>query len=308
MQSFAIGRRRDLLGALALVSLLFCGAGPAAAQQKFMLQLARPVKIGDQTFVTQHAKQETIYKTLQGDRVLKENKRTAELNFQGTIETLAVDATGNETRIRIQIDNFTAKLDDASATDAFKPGSVVLAETVENKTVYRMIDSQEPLPTTQQGFMSRLFVTSTGEPTDDEIFAVTEPQAVGGTWPANEELLLKRLLDFDPKLTTEKISGTGELLEAPLVDGKQWFHVKFSIHADSDWPQGGPPETVPLAAELNVVVTIRLPADAAMKATVDRTLDVRRKMQFNGKPDSRFKGLTLQLESHETRESKTVDR
>lgn len=286
------------------------GIAPAFcfAQEKHTIRLARPVKVGDLTYVTQQDTFEATYTIKRGEEQLQQNQRKTVLDFAGLVETTSVDAKGNETGLKIGVDKFHVTADDKPQAEALKPGVVVICETKGDKSVFQSADEKEQLPKEAEQFLRRLFATATGKPTDEELFTPTDPQAVGASWPADKDLLLTRLRDFDPKLEADRISGTAKLLAAPLVDAKQWHEVEFQLKADSNWPPNPPPATVPYRGNLAVTATVRLPADPAQKATVVRTLDVRMKMFFNGKPDGQYKGLTLQFDSTEKREAKSEDR
>lgn len=283
-------------------------AAPCRAEETFPIRLARPVKIGDLTYVTQQDTFEATYTIQREDKILQSNKRKTVLEFAGLVEALAVDSKGAETRLRIKVDKFTAATDDKPPAEVLKPGHVVIAESTDNKTTFHMLQEKEWLSKEAEQYLGRLFATATGLPEDDEIFSPAEPQPVGATWPANKDLLLARLRDFDPRMEADRVSGSGELLAAPLVDGQRWTEVKFQLQADSTWPPNPPPETVPYRGTLKVTATARLPVDPTPKSTVVRTLEMRMNMAFNGKPDGRYRGLTLHYDSLERRESKAEDR
>lgn len=204
---------RAMLLGLAMLGLT---AVPVAAKD-YKIKLDRPAKVGDRyrTWVTA-TKKEGLTISKDGT-VLRQNDKTEKTTLQGVVSVQKVDKAGKLLKLQLKVEKFV----DAKGDELLKKGDVVIAETIEKKTTYRL--SEGTLSDDIKKRLSVVLKTKTRDgPSNDEAYGTKYRKKIGDSWKINSQAAGKSL-----KIAPKAISGSVKLEAVEKFEGHECLRISM---------------------------------------------------------------------------------
>jgi hypothetical protein len=289
-------------GLLGLVVVLF----PTlllAVDAEYPVRLFVPHKVGNQRTVQKKLTQTLDRVAKKGDKVIQESHVKNEVEFAGTVETLAVDGGGRETQVLLTIDKLVLTAGKDKPQEAVKPGTVVTAELKGGKTLYSPKEKGQEISALATQLLPRILGLTTEPVSEERFFETKKPQKIGATWPADTERLVKMLRAADPKLKPDAVMGSAQLLGVRKIDGKDCLEVQLTV--SFQMPGQAPAGFVPVETALKANIRILIPADYSTGA-VEQHPEVAIKQVFKGKPGSAEEGVVFEGSTTEASTTRTT--
>jgi hypothetical protein len=168
----------DLLRLVALLTPIVLLA------QKYEVHLSPRNRVGDVFLYT--GKGTKLQQVSTAGQIVKQEEISAE--FEGRVEVLEVDASGEPVGLALTVSKFTT-LEDGKTSEVLKPGSIVVVDGgAENPVALR--DGQIS-DDARRAFAIVYTPHKPGSPTDDDILGSKEPRAFGESWPINAKLAVE---------------------------------------------------------------------------------------------------------------------
>jgi hypothetical protein len=282
---------RALLGCLLVVPTAL------AQEPSYPVRFSVASKVGDRRKVDTLHTQLLHRVTKKDDKQLQEVKANNKVEFKAVVEVLGVEK-GRETKLQITVEKLVLIADGGEPREALKPGSVVLAETANKKTVFAPKDKEQKLSPLAERILPRLVSTSRGEVTENEVFKNDKPQKVGATWPADPKELAEQ---FKSLGKLDMLAGTAKLAGIQAISGKEYLELQATYSLKGPGPAGE--GLVP--GGLSVLATLRrvIPADYST-GPIEENLEVKMTHIIKGKPGSPNAGLLVDGSSTDTTATK----
>ena len=150
------------------------------------------------------------------------------MELDGTSETLAVDAQGEETKFAVTIDR-CVKIDSQTnaTTELIPKDGVLIAENENGETKLSLKDAGKLSDDAAAALRVGISVHTPGEPNDDGIFgAGGKRKSPDDTWPVNTKALAKVFSKSQASADEKDISGTVKLVAAAVKDGVPCLHIE----------------------------------------------------------------------------------
>lgn len=196
-----------------------------AGAQEYKVSLDRPQKAG-QTYTisaTGNSKSNTVV-TVPGQVPQNQNEAFT-VALDGTVKVLAIDdKTAQPTKLEITI---AKALRDNKPM--FQPGTVIVAENLEGKTVF----TTGGMPLDQAAGAALDVIVSThqpGEPSDNAVFGTDKPQKVGDTWMVDADAAARGSAKSGLPVDKNDIKGEVKLSGVEKVNGKDVLHIEADLN------------------------------------------------------------------------------
>ena len=219
----------------AAITLLLCAALTAAAQEEkkddkkqYDVRITRPLKVGQKYRITADGallRQVTL-------RSGREEKQQPEVGFgvrlEGTVEVLAVDDVGEESKVACTVDKCT-RITPEGETPLVEKGKVIVAEGQEKDTKFTLKDGAA-LPKGASEALELVISLDTGDTlTDDELFGTKEKKAVGESWPVAPEAVSKDAARVGVVVKPEDVEGLFRLDGVEKAEGQECLRLSGSL-------------------------------------------------------------------------------
>ena len=127
---------RTMLLGLAILGL----TAVSVAAKDYKIKLDRPARVGDRYRLwTTETKREAMTLAKDGMVLMKKDK-TEKATLQGVVDVQKVDKVGEVLKLQLTVEKFV----NAKGDVLLKKGQVVIAETIEKKTAYRLAEGKLP--------------------------------------------------------------------------------------------------------------------------------------------------------------------
>jgi len=223
-------RKHHPFTAVCCLFLLIGALSPAAAKD-YEIRFSRPSKVGDTYRLSANSrKKETAIVSKDGN-VLQKKSEDKQATLQAVVEILKVNKTGNALKKSVTIEKFV----DGQSNALLEKGQTVTAQTIENKTVFR-IDGK-PLPEKARAALADIVKTKTSSVNDDMVFGTKTRRQVGDSWKINTKAAAKDLKEMQVK--PKDLSGTVTFKAVEQHKGQECLRLSGVMTVKS-LPQVGP--------------------------------------------------------------------
>jgi hypothetical protein len=187
-----------------LVLLCLCPAGVARAEPEaqdkpdkndggdaYAIKIARPVPVGTKYELKADGamlRQVTLHVA---GRAQKQPDDGFGVRLEGTVEVLALDDVGEESKVACTVDKCT-RITSEGETELVPKGKVILAEGKGKDTKFHFQDDGKELSKQASDALELVISLDTGDTvSDDEMFGTKDKQKVGGEWPVTAEAVAR---------------------------------------------------------------------------------------------------------------------
>jgi len=175
----------------------------SAFAEDYRIQFSRPMKAGDRYWLVATEKKNRSVEIIRDGNVVQRSDESTTVTLKAIVEILKVDRHGGPLRKTVTIERFV----DDQGTKLLNEGDVVLAETMNGKTVYRL--DEKDLPARAEEHLADLIKTKSGTKiSDDALFGSKEKRRVGESWTVNSQLAAKQF-GLKPNAVTGKVTFVG---------------------------------------------------------------------------------------------------
>ena len=174
---------------LSCLALLLCT--PAGADDKtYDIKLARPVKVGTKYAITTDGAlvRETTIK--RGAVTQKQPEDGYGVHLEGTVEVLALDEIGEESKVAITVDKCT-RITSEGETELVPKGKVLLAEGQGKDTRFSLRGGGELTKDATDALDLVISLDTNDTLTDDDLLGTKDKKKVGQSWPVTSENVAK---------------------------------------------------------------------------------------------------------------------
>lgn len=281
-----------------IIAALVAAAPTAVRAEDYVIKLTRPDHVGAKHRMTASVKRvESLTISKDGKAVDKKSK-TVEGELQAVLEAQKVNKDGHAIKLSVTIE----RLVDGDGKPLLKKGTVVVAQSVEGETVYRM--EGEPLPEKAEQVLRGLVITKTTKTDDDDVFGTKKRQKVGDSWKL-DEVAGKKSFE-EQRIQVAKISGTTKLTGVKKVGGVKCLDIGVEMNVvASKIPNAGEFEKQGFKYESGVIkakMSALYPVDLKLQPRGDRT-DMLLKVRFVG-DKAQTKGFTIDLSIDDRKNTK----
>lgn len=262
------------LGGAAGLAAAWARAGDAT-DKAYSVKLSRPSKVGERYDITVSGSQKTTSVITAGGGPAQTQDQALAVRLEGTVEVIAVDSKGGETKLACTIAKFV-RTDGKEPGQILPGGSVVTVDaTTGEKTQYSLKDGQ---PTAEQSEALSLVLDAhrPESASDDEVFGTDRPQKVGASWPID---LAKAAADAGKSgvvIKKEDLSGQTTLAGIEHVDGKDYLEVRARMQSkrlEVPMPPGVTLDKTKLEATFGGMFPVD-PSTNRMGETTDLKMDI----------------------------------
>ncbi|MFQ5732288.1 MAG: hypothetical protein ACE5KM_10075, partial [Planctomycetaceae bacterium] len=193
-----------------------------ASAKDYQIKFSRPDKAGKKYRIkTEITKKQSVTVSKDGN-VIQKKVENVKATLQAVVLIDKVDKDGAPLKLTITIEKFG---DDKGDT-LLKTGTVVTAQSLEGKTIYRI--GEEALDKKPRDILSDIIKTKTRNSLkDDDVFGSKQRRKVGESWSMNTAAAIK---DFKAmKMEIEGVSGTVKLEGVETHGGHKCLRVSMKI-------------------------------------------------------------------------------
>ncbi|GAB4139695.1 MAG: hypothetical protein Tsb009_08760 [Planctomycetaceae bacterium] len=172
------------------------GQATETTQAGYRIQLFRPAKPGDvYRLVATETKKQLMVISRDG-KIQSTKSENLVTKFEGDVTILKVDEKGNTTSKMVVVESFV----DGKNNPILKKGAVIIADTIDGKTVYRLKEGQISQQARER--LSNIIRTkSKNKRNDDETFGSKSLRRIGEEWPVQKAAIASEL-KVDPQFVT----------------------------------------------------------------------------------------------------------
>lgn len=190
--------------ALLLPFLLSALLSPAIFAQDYAIQLDRPEKPGNEYHYSVTGTLSQSSETSVNGVVKQGMKKDIQVQFEGGKKILEVNAAGEETKLALTVEKFTAVTDGSSA-EVFPKGTVITAASVDKKEVYEV--DGKPVDESAVNVIGLVVSLSKGGATNDQVFGTTGRKKPGESWDANPDKIKNWLSESSNGIEAGEVSA-----------------------------------------------------------------------------------------------------
>ncbi len=210
---------------IALGGLAVPGAHPVPV---YDIVLSRTYRVGDRLFLDATGSSRRS-SDLPGRKTPK--VETQSLILSGTLEVLAVRATGQVERSRFTVKHFEGKVD-GNPVSGIVAGDILLITVKEGKTIYTR--GGTPLKGALEELLKLVIQYKDDDgPGDQAYFGSETPQPVGGTWPVNAEMAAAALSQEKMTVEARDVTGLSRLVGVTLEDDVPCLQVSGTMKVEN---------------------------------------------------------------------------
>jgi hypothetical protein len=220
--------------------LCLLAGGAAVAADGYEIRLNRPFEKGDRFRMSATGKLTNSTIVTRDDEVVRRDDLSISVELQALVEILEVDERGRPLKESLGIE-FLVYGSGSTPTEALPTGEVIIAETVGERTEFRLLNGR--LPAMARSALQIIVGTYTGDvPDDDLIFGSTDLQSVGASWGVNAEAFARAMRANGVVLAAGGLKGKVTLLGVEQVGGVECLRVNATVAVDglsmTDLPDG----------------------------------------------------------------------
>ncbi len=238
---------------------------PSTIPTTFAVRIDRARRVGYRGKVSIALRTTRTRITEQGGEIVTREEESQDIELEATEKVLQVDATGDAVEVELAVEKLSVQ-NAAGRTELIPRGRIVTVERGAFKVGFRSADTLSPAA---EKALAELVPTRSSGPTDDEVFGIAAPQAIGASWPVNATLAARDLGAHLPVTAQPPvIRGQSQLVGLAQVAGQTCLEVTGEIDVG---PTAGPSETT----EIRSTFRMLLPVDTALPSLdTSSTLDV----------------------------------
>jgi hypothetical protein len=273
----------SLISAIALTLALSASASRAEAQPRpaaetFAIPIAAPPRVGDRARIESDSNATLTTQATVGTNVVHRARETTRFRFVAISRVLTVTAEGAEQRTEYTVERF--ERDGAGGHRVIAPrGAVVVVTRAPGVPAIVLVDGRNVATDVRDALGSVVSLALT-TPADDEPFATSTRQPIGGTWAIDGVRANLRLAETTGVHAI--VSGQGQLVRRVRQHNVDALEVATTIHATitqvPTQPPGGRFRDGTLTATSRDVVPMTGHAFTSSQGEADRvvTFDVSR--------------------------------
>ena len=203
------------------------------ADKTYPIKLTNPSHVGDKFDYSASGWRKMHNEITVAGQAPVDQKQDLAVQAQGTIEVLAVDAKGVESKLAFTVKKFV-RTDQNPPADILPAGAVVTAEAGnkpgEEKTHFTLAGGEL---TADQSTALEIILNAhaPNRPTEDETFGTDKPQKVGAVWPIDKAKLAEGSKESGIVIKPDDVTGQSTLVAVMPIDGKEYARVavEFSV-------------------------------------------------------------------------------
>lgn len=203
--------------------------------QKYELHLSPRNRAGD-VFLYVASGTRSQQSSIAG-QIMKQEEISAE--FEGRVEVLDVDASGEPVRVALTVSKFT-RSENGSTSELLKPGSVVLVDGGAENPI--SLKGGTISDDARKAFEVVYSPHKPDSATDDDVFGTKEPKVFGESWPINAKLASEDAKKSGIEISPEHLKGRTELVGKDRVGEADCLSVRAELVASGvalkDLPAG----------------------------------------------------------------------
>jgi hypothetical protein len=235
--------------AIAAIALAACGPphllplAPSVVPTTFAVRLHRPQRAGDRGILAASATTSLTTITEEGDQIVRREEEHREVDLKAALKVLRVSPAGESLDLELTVESLVMQT--AQGRHELLAGGKVVSVARGKDAVHYA--SPASLPPEAEKALDEVFSPHSSEVTDDDIFGIREPQALGAVWPVNAALAAKELGAFHLQIPPDGVSGDTHLVALAQVSGTTCLDVAgelFLRDVRHTGPDGGPPTEV----------------------------------------------------------------
>lgn len=222
---------------------------PAAKDDReFEVRLAREVKVGDKYAVTSDGAMTRRLKVSSGGQSQDQPEEGVGIHLEGTIEVLALDSIGEESKVSCTVDKCT-RITTEGETELLKKGTVFIAEGKGKDTVFSLKDGGELSKEAKEALDLVISLDTNDKVTDDQMFGTKEKKKVGDSWPADAKAVADDATRVNVIIDPKDVEGSFRIDGVEQAQGVECLRLSGNLKvkklirkADEDKDNGGLPE------------------------------------------------------------------
>ena len=148
------------------------------------------------------------------------------IDIEGRLEVLAVDARGDDIRDSIIVKNFSAGPEKKSVTAA---GDVLTISRSTTESTFTLRSGSTLDDSTRRALVKLIGPVSSSMTSVDDEFGSKVARKLGESWPVNSEMIAKAKLDNKFLIDPKNIVGTVTLIGVETVHGIKAFRLNVNL-------------------------------------------------------------------------------
>jgi len=261
-----------------LFALLLLTFVASAFAQEYAIKLSRPSRVGSKRHVTGRATEREEQSLVVSGRT-NHTENAYDLDFAAEAEVLEVDSKGLVKKALFTLEK-CLKTSKQGREPLFPNGTVIVASSQENKTVFSTKDGQ-PIPPAESKVLGAVISVHNDGPDDDEIFGTAARQKIGGSWPVNADVALRDLEKKMPGMTLSAGKGSTRLVGTTKLDGIDSLELSAELRMQAS-PANLPPEMKILQNELTAQFAGSFPVDTSRQPLTEN-MEMTVKLAMSGR-------------------------
>ena len=214
-----MNHRRKLLATLALWLMM---AGVSQSQETYLIKLTAPRRVGDKYHLRARISETKIDPKASGQQ-LRVFTNKSEIELEGNIEVIEVDAHGFETRLSCTVDRcFSGS--GGTKKKILEKGDVVLATAKKREMVF--LSNNREISWETDRCLNKIFQPPSAEADEEEIFGTKTPKKIGERWRINSEAAVSRWNHYGPWFHVKAFEGDSCLRGITTLNGEKCLEIE----------------------------------------------------------------------------------
>lgn len=260
----------------------------AAADEAYVIRLARPKKVGDRYRLDAKGTRRDSQRLTVGGQPIGNEEKELSVHLVAAAKVLAVDAKSNATKIEYRVESCRKKTTSGQTTETevLPAGRKVIVESIGGETSFTT-DPGKTLDTdTRDALKVVLSAHEPDSPTDDDIFGTRERQRVGDTWALNAAAAARDLSKKGLPVSAADVKGSVRLEGERTLDATKALEITARFRVEGmkvPVPEGTKLEKSVMEAVYNGL----FPADPQSRDQLPEKLKIQMNLVMSGqKPDT----------------------
>ena len=239
--------KRTPIAILAFLLLAFQATAAAQEDKAYEIKLHRPLKVGTKYSMTADGALVRQVTLKRGPVTQKQPDDGFGVHLEGTIEVLALDEIGEESKVSCTVDKCT-RITSEGETELVPRGKVLIAEGKGKDTKFSLQDGAELSKEASDALDLVISLDTNDKLTDDDLLGTKEKKKPGESWPVSADNLAKdservnvivKPQDVEGSFRLDGIEKVGEV-ECLKLSGN--LKVKHLVTKPDENEDGGLPE------------------------------------------------------------------
>ncbi|QDU54144.1 hypothetical protein [Aeoliella mucimassa] len=197
---------------LLFLTTLTAAASAAEGDERYVVQFAPSGRVGQRYNMQLTAQQQLKRIIRSGEVVLNKQDSTVKIEFEATVEILAVNERKQETKRHYVVHKAVATMGDQQMT-IVEPETEMTAEANDGEPRFVRSDGRALSQAAQQ-LLPRILLFDTDEVTTNDVFGSDTPRKVGDEWQGEPKALLAMLGQEEENIQAEQIKSRAKLASA----------------------------------------------------------------------------------------------